>query len=92
VEIEAFRADAEAAGYTDFYRRDLKTAGDEGPHTHDFDARVMVTGGSIKLTIAGTCKTYSPGDWCEVPAGTVHAEELGPDGVQLLVAKRAHRP
>ena len=56
---------------------------------HDFDARLLVTGGSIILTIDGQSTTYTAGDQCEVQNGTVHAEKVGPGGVQLVVAKRS---
>ena len=85
---EAFTADAKAAGYTEFFEREYAAAPADGEHTHDFDARVMVTGGAITLTIEGERKVYRPGDWCEVLAGTLHAEEVGPEGVTLYVAKR----
>lgn len=85
---ETFAAAARAAGYTDQYERELATAQSPDPHTHDFDARLMVLDGSITLTIAGQATTYTAGDTCEVPRGTVHAEEVGPSGVKLFVAKR----
>ena len=54
----------------------------------NFRLGVADIGGSITLTIDGESTTYNAGDMCEVPRGTVHAEKVGPDGVQLCVAKR----
>lgn len=88
MDAQAFTTEAKAAGFTDQYERDLTTATGPEPHTHDFDARLMVLGGSISLTIGGETTTYTAGNTCEVPRGTVHAEQVGPDGVRLLVAKR----
>jgi quercetin dioxygenase-like cupin family protein len=88
MDTPTFTADAKAAGYTDISERDLSTATGPEPHTHDFDARLLVTGGSITLTIDGQSTTYTAGDQCEVPRGTIHAEKVGPDGVKLTVAKR----
>ncbi len=85
---ETFTAEAKAAGFNEIYERDLTVATGPEPHAHDFDARLMVTGGSITLTIDGKPATYTAGEVCEVPRGTMHAEKVGPDGVQLLVAKR----
>lgn len=85
---DTFTAEAKAAGFTEVYTRDLTEATGPEPHTHDFDARLLVTGGSITLTIDGQAITYTAGGMCEVPRGTVHAEKVGPDGVQLCVAKR----
>ena len=48
-----------------------------------------MTDGAITLGIDGKKTTYAAGDWCEVPAGTIHTEEVGPHGVSLLVAKRS---
>ncbi len=59
-----------------------------GEHTHEFDARVMVTEGEIAISMGGEKRVYHPGEWCEVAAGTPHAEEIGPAGVKLLVARR----
>ena len=85
---DAFTAAAKADGFSEIYTRDLTEAIGPEPHTHDFDARLLVTGGSITLTIDGQATTYTAGGMCEVPRGTVHAEKVGPDGVQLCVAKR----
>ena len=89
MDAQTFTADAKAAGFTDISERDLSTATGPEPHTHDFDARLLVTGGSITLTIAGQSTTYTAGDQCEVQNGMVHTEKVGPDGVQLVVAKRS---
>ena len=58
-------------------------------HAHAFDARVLVTAGTFTLTIGGARRTYDPGEWCDVPAGTRHAEECGPDGVSLIIGRRS---
>lgn len=89
MDAQIFTADAKAAGFTDISERYLSTATGPEPHTHDFDARLLVTGGSITLTIDGQSTTYTAGDHCEVPNGTIHTEKVGPDGVQLVVAKRS---
>ncbi len=61
------------------------------PHAHDFDARIMVLGGEITLTIDGKPTTYRTGDHCEVPAGTMHAENVGPEGVSTLAGIAVRR-
>lgn len=57
-------------------------------HCHDFDARVMVLGGEITITRDNTPVTFRTGDCCEVPAGCMHAEHVGPEGVALLSGRR----
>ncbi|MBS0639978.1 MAG: cupin domain-containing protein [Proteobacteria bacterium] len=80
---QAFEADLRREGF------DVRYGGQRpgyaaDPHAHDFDARIMVLGGEITLTISGKPVTYRAGDCCEVPAGTVHAENVGPEGVSTL--------
>ena len=62
-------------------------------HCHDFDAKVMVLGGEITITRDNTPVTFRAGQWCEVPAGCMHAEHVGPEGVALVSGrKRADGP
>jgi quercetin dioxygenase-like cupin family protein len=61
------------------------------PHTHDFDARIMVLSGEITLTRDNKPQTFRAGDHCEVPAGCVHAEHVGPEGVAYIVGKAYRR-
>ena len=57
-------------------------------HAHAFDARVLVLGGSITLVFGADRITYGPGDSCRVPAGTVHEEHTGAEGVRYLSGRR----
>ena len=61
------------------------------PHAHDFDARIMVLSGEITLTRDNKPQTFRAGDHCEVPAGCVHAEQVGPEGVAYIVGKAYRR-
>ena len=62
-------------------------------HCHDFDAKVMVLGGEITITRDNTPVTFRAGQWCEVPAGCMHAEHVGPEGVAFVSGrKRADGP
>ena len=58
------------------------------PHSHDFDARLLVLEGSLSMAFVNDRVTYKPGDFCNVPAGTVHAEHTEADGVRYLFGKR----
>ena len=31
---------------------------------------------------------YNTGDWCEVPAGTMHTEQTGAEGAKILFGKK----
>lgn len=57
-------------------------------HCHDFDAKVMVLGGEITITRDNTPVTFRAGQWCEVPAGCMHAEHVGPEGVAFVSGRR----
>ena len=56
-------------------------------HCHDFDARIMVLGGEITLFRDGKAETFRAGDHCEVPAGCMHSECVGPEGVAYIAGK-----
>jgi quercetin dioxygenase-like cupin family protein len=57
-------------------------------HCHDFDAKALVLGGEITITHDNSPSTYRPGQCFEVPAGCMHAEHVGPEGVALLSGRR----
>jgi quercetin dioxygenase-like cupin family protein len=59
-----------------------------GNHCHDFDAKAFVLGGEITITRDNTPVTFRPGQCFEVPAGCMHAEHVGPEGVALLSGRR----
>ena len=61
-------------------------------HCHDFDARVLVLGGEITITRDNTPVTFLTGQCFEVPAGCMHAEQVGPEGVALLSGRRRNGP
>jgi len=59
-------------------------------HTHDFDARIMVLAGEITITRDGQARTYCAGDHWLTPARAVHAELAGPEGVAIVIGRRAN--
>jgi len=61
-------------------------------HTHDFDARIMVLAGEITITRDGQARTYHAGDYWLTPARAVHAELAGPEGVAIIIGRRANSP
>jgi mannose-6-phosphate isomerase-like protein (cupin superfamily) len=60
----------------------------EDNHCHDFDARLFVLGGEITITRDNTADTFRAGQCCEVPAGCMHTEQVGPEGVAYLSGRR----
>jgi quercetin dioxygenase-like cupin family protein len=61
-------------------------------HCHDFDARAFVLGGEITITRDNTAVTFRAGQCFDVPAGCMHAEHVGPEGVALLSGRRRTGP
>ena len=57
-------------------------------HCHDFDAKAFVLGGEITITRDNNPVTFRAGQCFEVPAGCMHAEHVGPEGVALLSGRR----
>ncbi len=57
-------------------------------HCHDFDARLFVLGGEITITRDNAPVTFRAGECCEVPAGCMHAEDVGPEGVAFISGRR----
>ena len=70
----------------------LKPNVKEGNHCHDFDARLYVLGGEITITRDNNPETLRAGQCCEVPAGCMHTEDVGPEGVAFVSGRRRRGP
>lgn len=57
-------------------------------HAHDFDARLLVTGGELTMALDDGAVVLLPGAECDVPAGTLHSEQGGPSGATAILATR----
>ena len=57
-------------------------------HCHDFDATGFVLGGEITITRDNSPVTFGVGQCFHVPAGCMHAEHVGPEGVALISGRR----
>ena len=53
-------------------------------HTHDFSAYAMVLRGEFTVARESGSTTHKPGETCKVDAGTLHAEQTGPDGATAV--------
>jgi quercetin dioxygenase-like cupin family protein len=82
-----FAADLRRDGFRPVYAS-LRPNMREANHCHDFDARIFVLGGEITITRDNTPETFRAGQCCEVPAGCMHAEQVGPEGVAYLSGRR----
>ena len=84
----SFEARLRDQGYENIGQREMAANTVNPDHSHDFDAQVLVLDGEITITRGGKAQTFRAGDSCEVPAGTVHAEQIGPQGVRYLAGRR----
>ena len=75
-------------GYENIGQREMAANTINADHAHDFDAQVLVVDGEITIVRDGKAHTFRKGDTCEVPAGTVHAEQVGPQGVRYIAGRR----
>lgn len=56
-------------------------------HKHDVDKIDAVVSGRLRLVVRGHMKMLAPGDWVEIPRGTVHsATVIGDESVVSLDA------
>jgi len=83
-----FETELRAAGYTDIAAREMEPGKFNAEHTHEFDARGLVTGGEIVLTCGGKPRTYRSGDIFDMASGTPHTEQCGPAGVSYIAGRR----
>ncbi|MBT6273935.1 MAG: hypothetical protein HOI95_07360 [Chromatiales bacterium] len=81
-----FRAELEAGGYA--IQEVTWDAGKVNPkHTHDFSARLMCLEGTVRITTADADRQCAVGDTIEITALTEHTEEIGREGVRLLIGR-----
>ena len=81
-----FKKELRERGYGEAQIREYEPNLDKPMHTHDVSAMALVISGEFTLALEGESRTYAPGEWCELPAGTVHTERTGPDGATVLLA------
>ena len=82
----ALRAKLEAMGYrVARYRYEPGTVFPD--HKHDVDKIDAVLSGRFRLVVRGHMKVLGPGEWIEIPRGTVHnAAVVGDEPVVSLDA------
>ena len=88
MKTETFCETAEKEGYKIEEPKSLSPNTQNAEHSHPFDATVMVIEGEITIGREGNSTTYGPGDSCTMAAETPHTEQVGPEGVTLLVGRR----
>lgn len=71
-------------GYDEIRETDYAPGSDSELHTHEFSALLMVLDGEFILGREDGNETFTVGQTCEVPAGTVHAERTAEVGARVL--------
>ena len=84
-----FRQLALEQGYGDFQFKAYPSHNDGPLHTHAFSVMLLVTEGHFSLAFEDSATDYRPGEVCELTAGTMHTERTGPEGANVLLAKRS---
>lgn len=57
-------------------------------HTHGGLTAHIILDGEMTLHIGGQSHTYRAGERCDVPAGSVHSAQMGPNGCKYLVGEK----
>jgi hypothetical protein len=86
--LDAFAAEARAAGFDEILDREWPPGHVIATHTHPFALRAMVADGEMWLTVAGETRHLLPGDIFALEPDLPHAERYGPAGAAYRVARR----
>lgn len=89
---EDFRALLSEEGYDEVRDVVYEPGADSELHTHEFSAKVLVLEGQFTLGLENGSETFEPGQTCEVPAGTVHAERTSELGARVLAGIKHASP
>jgi quercetin dioxygenase-like cupin family protein len=91
MDTTAIEAKWESEGYAvDVERKTFPPHLSTPPHSHPFDARVLILAGAFTLTAQGQSLTFYPGEHFEVAAGCIHSQHYGPEGTIFLIARKHH--
>lgn len=85
---EDFVARAKAGGFDEILVREWAPNQLNGLHQHPFDTHALVVKGEFWLTIAGTERHISVGQYFDVARGIEHEERYGPEGATFWAARR----
>ena len=89
--IHEFEAQLKADHFDEAVPVDRAVGYAMGEHQHPFDACALITAGDITLVVDGVSSRYRAGDIVRLPAGTLHLEAAGPQGVSYLSGRRPVR-
>lgn len=79
-----FRELLAARGYDEIRKTDYAPGTENELHAHEFSALLLVLEGEFILAREDGRETLMPGQTCDVPAGTVHAECTAEAGALVI--------
>ena len=85
---QSYRAKVKEEGYAEPVLIDWEANRFVDTHSHDFDAAIFVLEGEITVACEDRTSTCRIGDNEALAAGTLHTEQIGPQGVKFLAARR----
>jgi quercetin dioxygenase-like cupin family protein len=83
-----FKQRMQEKGYTNPQVKEYEPNQDEPMHTHEVSVMALVLDGEITLVLEDGATTYAAGEWCELPANTLHTERTGSSGATILLAHK----
>ncbi len=75
-------------GYLEVADRRMEPNKANPEHSHEFDARLLILEGEMRIISEGAERTYRAGDTFAMSAGCLHTEHGGPEGVRYLAGRR----
>lgn len=90
--IQEFETQLKSQGYQVIASVEQPAGYAMSEHAHAFDACALITHGDFTITVDGHPRHYAAGDVFRLPAGTLHSESAGPQGVKYLAGRRSKEP
>src|SRR5258708_1753859 len=75
-------------GYLEVGDRRMEPNKTNPEHSHEFDARLLILEGEMRIVSEGAERIYRAGDTFAMSAGCLHTEHCGPEGVRYLAGRR----
>ena len=85
---QEFEAQLKVDGYTEIEAKSLQPRPVNDQHGHPYAVRGLVLAGAFTVLQNNSSKTYRAGEIFLVLADHEHSEEVGPDGAEVVVARK----
>ena len=89
MDLEVFEAELKSQGYQVITTVSQVAGYAMDDHAHAFDACALITEGAFTIIVQGQARHYQKGEVIRLPAGTVHSEHAGPQGVTYRAGRRS---